>query len=78
MYKFRVECKKIPVKINSNLSLFDACKKTMHINGGIVIAGRGRLVAFWCSYDKKVKVGFGALPYEKSQIEDFTLYGRLY
>ena len=77
MYNFKIECKKIPVKINSNLSLYDACNKALAVDGGIVIEGRGRLVAFYCSYHKKIKAGFGALPYERSQIENFVLYAGL-
>ena len=77
MYKFRIEEKRIPVKINSNLSLYDACKRTIGVKGGIVIMSTDkvhfRLVAFYCSYYRIVKAGFGATPYERSQIENFAL-----
>lgn len=73
IYKFRKESKYIPKKINSNLSLYEACKRTVGVQGGIVIEGKGRLVAFWCSYHKIVKAGFGATPDERTNIKNFIM-----
>jgi len=72
MYNFRIETKKVLIKANSNLSLYDACVKTVGIDGGVVIES-GRLVAFYCSYTSMVKAGFGAFAHEKLQIQNFTL-----
>jgi hypothetical protein len=72
MYKFRIESKKVPVKINSNLSLYEACKKTVGVNGGVVLSN-GKLIAFFCSHEGLVKAGFGANPYEKEQVNNFLL-----
>lgn len=54
-------------QIGTASTLYQACKKIVNVHGGNVIYGC-RLVAFWCSYDKKVKAGFGALPDERTQI----------
>jgi hypothetical protein len=72
MYKFRIENKHVPVKVNSGLSLYSACKKTVGINGGIVVA-EGKLIAFYCSYYKLVLPAFGANEYENKQIRGFSL-----
>jgi len=72
MYNFRIEAKRIPVKINSNLSLYEACKKTVGINGGIVVSN-GKLVAFYCSHSGLVKVGFGANETERKTVSNFLL-----
>lgn len=73
IYKYRKESKRVPIKVNSNLSLYEACKRTVGIDGGIVIEGKGRLVAFWCSHQKIVKAGFGATPDERSHIKNYLL-----
>ena len=72
MYKFRIEGKKIAVKINDNLSLYEACKKTVGVKGGIV-ASNGKLIAFYCSYSGMVKVGFGANQSERERVVNFFL-----
>ena len=72
MYHFRIEFKKIPVKINSNLSLYEACKKTVGIDGGVVVSN-GKLIAFYCSYSSMVKVGFGANETERKEVNNFLL-----
>ena len=72
MYKFRQEGKKIPIRVNSNLSLYDACKKAIGVNGGIVI-DRNKLIAFYCSHDKSIKSGFGSNDYEKCCIENYKM-----
>lgn len=72
MYKFRIEAKTIPVKINNNLSLYDACKKAVGIDGGVVLSN-GKLIAFYCSYTSMIKAGFGANQYERDQIGNFLL-----
>jgi hypothetical protein len=73
MYKFRIEGKKIPVRINSNLSLSEACLKIENVEGGLVLGYDNSLVAFWCAFDKKVKIGFGAKEYEKDILRNLYL-----
>lgn len=72
MYSVRNENKKLPVKVNNNLSLFDACFKIVQKHGGLVLQN-GKLIAFWCSYHNRVKAGFGANEYEKTQVKNFLL-----
>jgi hypothetical protein len=72
-YKTAIERKGITSKDNT---LYAACKTIQGVSGGIVLEYskyRNRLVAFWCDYEKRVKAGFGANDYEKSQIWNYFL-----
>lgn len=67
MYKVRNENKRIPIKVNSNLRLYEAIERIRNVHGGIVIDQKG-LVAFWCSHFNMIRPGFKANEYEREQI----------
>lgn len=53
--------------------LYGACASIQGEENGIVFKirfGKQELVAFWCSYDKKIKAGFQASEYERKIIEE--------
>ena len=71
-YSFRIEGKKVAIKDNSGLSLYEACKRTIGVNGGIVVCD-GKLIAFFCSARGLVRPGFGASIEEKTAVNNFLL-----
>ena len=71
MYKVRNETKKLPKKVNSNLSLYEACSRIENVKNGIVLNWENKLVSFWCSYYNKISIGYGATQFEKNQINNF-------
>jgi hypothetical protein len=71
-YYFRIEGKKLPVKVNRDLSLFEACKRTIGVKGSIVLRN-GNLVAFFNSFSGLVQAGFEANKLEKEAIFDFHM-----
>lgn len=51
--------------------LYTACASIKDEENGVVLErrfGKLELVAFWCSYDKKIKAGFQASEYERNII----------
>ena len=61
-------------KIGTECTLYRACTKIVGVYGGTVFVGK-RLVAFWCSYHRKVKAGFGAYESERAEIgQDVGLF----
>lgn len=70
MYKIRIEGKKAKTKNDVSLTLYQACLKIEGVHGGIIVCS-GKLIAFYCSYHNKIKVGFGANEYERQQVLNF-------
>lgn len=62
--------------VKKEINFYSACKAIVGVDGGIVIslyAPRGSITAFWDSFEKKVKPGFGATEMEREAIIDFRL-----
>lgn len=72
-YTTRSTASKLPL---TNI-LYAACKAILHTSDAEVVADthrtQPRLVAFWCSWDNKVKAGFGATNIERDAITDYRL-----
>ena len=74
IYKIRNENMVIPIKKNTDLSLYNACKGISRVIGGIVLRGdKKSLIAYFNPLENRVKPGFGANDIERDMIKDYSL-----
>lgn len=66
MYKFAIEGKGVLKKFSKISDALNALKECG--KDGAVVIYDGRLIAFYCGYSNKVKAGFGAFDWERSEI----------
>jgi len=57
-------------------TLYEACRDIVGVPNGLAMAlqslrSHTRLVAFWCSWENKIKVGFQASEYERQLIKEW-------
>lgn len=69
-YRLRNENRKVKADIHG---LYNACIAINGVEGGLVLNSHNELIAFYCSYDNKVKAGYAAHDLQKRDILNFDL-----
>lgn len=68
-YKTAIEGKKAITPRDQNF--YALCLSLKNRHNSILLNYDNKLIAFWCTYDNKVKVGYGANEQERNQIINF-------